>query len=324
VRNFLLKRIMIIPLLIFGISIIVFLIVRLVPGDPIALMLSRAYVSDPEKIAEFRAAYGLDQPIYVQYVKWFGKILKGDWGRSILRNEPVLGVLKDKLKNTAILALVSAFLSVIVGVSIGVYSAMLAASERHARLDALFNVGPLLLLVIPQFTMGVILIIVFAVHIPILPPTGMYAVRDGGSFMDLIRHTILPALTLAAQPLAAMSRLSRAAMLDLLREDFVRTARAKGLREQTVLYKHVLRNALIPIVTNVGILVGSLLAGAVMVEAVFSWPGLGKLMVDAILQRDYPMIQGGTLFITLIFVLSNLLVDFSYTLIDPRVRYGSA
>ena len=322
-RNFLLKRITMVPMLLFGISIIVFLIVRLVPGDPIALMLSRAYVSDPEKVAEFRAAYGLDLPIYLQYVKWVGKILQGDWGRSIPRSEPVLGVLIEKLKNTAILALVSAVLSVGIGVSIGVYSAMLAASERRSWLDALLNLGPLVLLVIPQFTMGVIMIIIFAVQVPILPPTGMYAVKEGGSLTDLVRHTILPALTLAAQPLAAMSRLSRTAMLDLLRKDFVRTARAKGLRERIVLYKHVLRNALIPIVTNVGILVGSLLAGAVMVETVFSWPGLGKLMVDAILQRDYPMIQGGTLLITLIFVLTNLLVDFSYLLIDPRVRYGN-
>lgn len=299
----------------------VFALARLVPGDPVALMMSRAFISDPIKVAQYRHEYGLDQPIFVQYGIWLYKILQGDWGKSINGDQNVADLLKGKAAATVILSLAAVAFAVPAGIAFGMYSAVLSASGRHEILDKIFGLGPLVFLIVPQFTLGVLLIILFALKFPLFPPVGMQTLKGGG-LLDLPMHLVLPALTLSAPSAAALARLTRAVVLEITREDYIRTAYAKGLSQRVVLYRHILRNTLIFLVTNIGIMFGNLLAGAVMVETVFAWPGLGKLMVDSVLGRDYPVIQGGTFLITLTYVLTNLVVDLSYTYIDPRVRYG--
>jgi peptide/nickel transport system permease protein len=321
-RAFLLRRLLITVLVIFGTTVIVFALTRVIPGDPVRTMLGAAQVADPGLVAEYRRAFGLDQPLPVQYVRWLWSTAHGDLGLSIQSSEKVTVVLERAFRATFILALAGMLTAVLSGVVMGVIGAFVSVGQRRPILSRITSLAPLVLITIPPFSLALLLIIVFAVQVRLFPPVGMNSVRDP-SFGDLLWHLVLPTLTIAAASAGATARVARSSLLEVIREDYIRTAHAKGLPERMVLFQHALRNALIPVVTNTGLLFGSMLSGAVLVETVFAWPGLGKLMVDAILRRDYPIIEGGTLLIAFSYVLVNLLVDVSYAFIDPRIRYGS-
>lgn len=321
-RAFLLRRFLVTVLVIIGTTVIVFLLTRIIPGDPIHTMLGAAQVADPNLVEEYRHDFGLDQPLPVQYLDWVWKMAQGDFGRSIQSREQVTVVIDRAFRATFVLALAGMLLAVLSGVIMGVIGAFVSVGRPRSILARITGLGPLILITIPPFSLALLLIILFAVQVRIFPPVGMNSARDS-SFGDLLWHLVLPAITMAAASAGATARVARSSMLEVIREDYIRTAYAKGLPERMVLFEHALRNALIPVVTNTGLMFGSMLSGAVLVESVFAWPGLGRLMVDAIIRRDYPVIEGGTLLIAMSYVLANLLVDVSYAFIDPRIRYGS-
>lgn len=302
-----------------AISIIVFSLVRFIPGDPMTTMLSRAGLADPEIVAKFRQEYGLDQPLYIQYVRWISHVLRGDLGRSLIFKEPIATLLKEKFRASLVLGILSVVLAVISGSLIGL-GAMFARIRQHTLLGKGLALVPLLPLTIPDFCLGIIFIYIFAVNLRLLPAAGMYSPMPGGP-ADLVRHIVLPAVTLCGASAAYTARLVNSALLQIAGQDYIRTAYAKGLGRFVVLYRHVFRNALIPVVTNTGMMLASVLSGAVLIETVFAWPGMGKLMVDAILGRDYPLIQAASLLIATVYQITNLVVDISYVYIDPRIRY---
>ena len=322
--RYILRRLVGTVIVIFGVTLTVFFLMRFVPGDPVDIMLGGEGLHDPDLAAKYRQEYGLDQPIPIQYARWMAKLFAGDLGRSIaFGGEPVTDLLSRRLRNTMILAVAGAMVAVVGAVILGVLGAIVAAEEKSPVLDRLLGLGPLLLTSIPAFALGIGLIVLFASKLRVLPAVGMHDVTGGGT-LDLLKHLILPAFTLAASSLGANARLTRATVLEVLREDYIRLARAKGLPERLVLYEHALRNAMIPVITSLGLMFGYMLAGSVIVESVFAWPGLGQMVVDALLQRDYPVIQGGILVIAIVFVFINLVVDISYAYIDPRIRHGGA
>ncbi len=321
-RAFLLRRFLVTVLVILGTTVVVFLLTRVIPGDPVRTMLGAAQVADPKLVEEYRRDFGLDQPLPVQYVDWVWNIARGDFGRSIQSREPVTVVLDRAFRATFVLALAGMVTAVLSGVVMGVVGAFVSFGRPRSILARITSLGPLVLITIPPFSLALLLIILFAVQVRIFPPVGMNSVRDS-SFGDMLWHLVLPAITMAAASAGATARVARSSMLEVIREDYIRTAYAKGLPERMVLFEHALRNALIPVVTNTGLMFGGMLSGAVLVESVFAWPGLGRLMVEAIIRRDYPVIEGGTLLIAMSYVLANLLVDVSYAFIDPRIRYGS-
>lgn len=302
-----------IPVLI-GVSIVVFLLIKLVPGDAAATLLGSE--ATPEEVAQLRSALGLDAPLYVQYGLWVGGILTGDFGESIEFRQPVTELVITRLKNTLILALTSLILSTTLGIAIGV----LSAARPRSLLDRLGTAIALFGNSMPAFWIGIILILVFSLRLRWFPAAGMQSIRGGGGFRDLLWHLVLPSITLASLSIATVARMSRSCMLDVIQQDFVRTAKAKGIRESSVIIRHALRNALLPIVTIIGLQLGYMLGGAVLTETVFSWPGVGLMLYRAISTRDLPLIQGGILMIAIGFVLVNLVVDILYVYLDPRVR----
>lgn len=303
---------MAIPILI-GVSFIVFASVRLVRGDPAIAMAGE--LATPEFIAQVRENLGLDQPIVIQYITYLGRIVQGDMGQSIRSRIPVTDEIQIRLPRTLTLALISLLASAAIGIPIGITSA--------TRPNSLFDGGSMVIALLgvsmPIFWLGLMLMIFFAVLVPqwlgmtspVFPPSGF------GTW----QHLVMPVIALAANSMAIQARMTRACMLEVLRQDYIRTARAKGQRERIVVYSHALRNALLPIVTIIGLQFGTLLGGAVLTETVFAYPGIGRLLVDSIGFRDYPMIQGTVLVIALGFVLTNLMVDVLYAYLDPRIRY---
>ncbi len=260
-----------------------------------------------ELIEHIRHQEGFDVPIHVQYAKWLNHIIHGDWGRSLITREPVLDKILTRFPATLQLALVSMIISLLIAIPIGILSAV----KQNSAIDYLSMTGALLGVSMPSFWLALLLILFFSIYLGWLPVCG-----KGG-----IEHIILPAITLGMGMAAITTRLTRSSMLEVLRQDYIRTARAKGLTEKVVIGKHAFMNAMIPVVTIVGLQFASILEGAVIIETIFAWPGIGKLLVDSIFARDFSMIQGCTLFIAMIFVLANLIVDISYTYIDPQVRY---
>jgi ABC-type dipeptide/oligopeptide/nickel transport system permease component len=320
-QAFLARRLTVTVLVVAGTTLIVFILTRVVPGDPIRTMLAAAQVADPNLVERYRRDFGLDQPLPVQYARWVWNLANGDMGRSIESREAVRTILGRAFGATFVLALAGMVLAVVTGVALGATGALLAVRRPHSIVARGIGLAPLALITIPPFSLGLFFIYLLAVRLPVLPPVGMHDLRND-TFGDLLRHLVLPALTLAAASSGATARVARSALVDILREDYIRTAYAKGLSNRAVILRHALRNTLIPVVTNTGIMFGSMLSGAVLVESVFAWPGVGKLMVDAILRRDYPVIEGVTLVVSLSYVLVNLLVDVSYAFVDPRLRYG--
>ncbi|MDD5658402.1 MAG: ABC transporter permease [Actinomycetota bacterium] len=320
-KKYIIKRLIsIIPVLI-GISIVVFFLIRMIPGDPASLMLSSSQSSDPQFIAKFNAEYGLDKPIIVQYIMWMKKMVTGDMGDSIFLRDKVISIILKKFPVTLTLTIGASLVVVVVGLLIGVFAAVISSSGKYKAVDKILSAVPIAVLTIPDFALGLFLMFVFSVKLNLLPPVGFESVSGNTNYLDVIRHMILPSLTLAGASSAATVRLVRSSVLEVIREEYIIAANARGIKPIRILFGHVLRNALIPVVTNTGVMFGSMLGGAVIVETIFALPGMGKMMVDAILMRDYPMVQGGALFIAFSYVLINLIVDFSYSLIDPRIKY---
>lgn len=303
--TYILKRmIQVIPVLL-GITIVAFVLVRLT-GDPATIMLPPE--TPKETVDAFRKEYGLDQPIYIQYLQFIGGALTGDFGKSLRYKEPVSTLFFERLPATLELALGSMAIAIFIGIPIGVLSAV----KRNSWIDTITRFLALFGQAVPSFYLGLMLIMIVAVQWRMLPTGGR------GSTAQLI----LPAITLGVHLLALTARFSRGAVLDVMRQDYVRTARAKGLNERVLLMRHVMKNAMIPIVTVIGLQVGAMFSGAVVTETVFSWPGIGRLMVQAISTRDFPIVQATVMIVALIFVVVNLLVDLTYAWLDPRIKYG--
>jgi peptide/nickel transport system permease protein len=307
--DFLRKQLMMLIPVMLGVSILVFLMMSLTPGGAIEAMVLRggAQVSG-EDLARFRQEMGLDDPLHVQYLRFLSKALRGDLGRSLRTNRPVSEMLWEQLPATVELAVAGMGLAVVLGGILGLVSAL----RQNSWIDSLSMALSLIGWSMPSFWLGLLMILIFALHLDWLPITG-----EG----DRLARLVLPALTLALGTSGLIARLVRSAVLEVLRMDYVTTARAKGLVERMVISRHVLRNALIPVVTMVGLQFGRLLSGTVIIETVFARQGIGRLTVEAILTRDIPLVQGAVLLFAVIYVLSNLAVDVSYALIDPRIRY---
>jgi peptide/nickel transport system permease protein len=315
VSRFLVRRLLLLVPVLMGVSVIVFLVLHLAPGDPAEIMLgSQATQADRMRL---RADLGLDDPLYVQYARWMGHVVQGDLGRSLWMRRPVLGEVLTRLKATLLLTATALVISSIGGVALGI----LSATRPNSLLDRTSAVASLFGASMPVFWLGIVLMVIFSLNLGWLPASGMYAPYGGGDLADLAKHLVLPAVTLAAASITIVARLTRAAMLEVLGQDFIRTARAKGLVERSVVVRHALKNALVPIVTVIGVQAGYLLGGAVLTETVFAWPGVGTLMVQGILARDIPLVQGCVLVVALTFVLVNLTVDLLYAALDPRIRY---
>jgi ABC-type dipeptide/oligopeptide/nickel transport system permease component len=300
---FLVRRLLLTIPVLLGVIFVVMLTMDLIPGDPVALMLGDA--ASKENVARFREHLGLDRPLVVRYVRYLGQVVTGDLGRSIQQNRPVVDELGDAWPATLQLTVAALLLAAVVGVATGIVSAV----WPNSLFDALSRLSSLFGLSMPVFWTGLVLIVVFAFWLPLLPVGGV------GSPL----HLVLPAVTLALPSIAMIARMTRSSVLEVLREDYVRTARAKGVGERLVVAKHALRNAAIPILTLVGLQAGQLMGGAVLTETVFAWPGLGRLMVKAIFARDYILLQGAVLIFAMAFVVINLVVDLSYGMLDPRV-----
>ncbi|HEU4371744.1 MAG TPA: ABC transporter permease [Methylomirabilota bacterium] len=314
-KRYLARRLLLLVPVLAGVSIIVFMVLHLSPGDPVEIMLGTQ--ATQEDRARLRADLGLDQPLHVQYVRWLGHVVRGDLGRSLWMRRPVLGEVLGRLQATLVLTGTALLLSTTLGIALGVAS----ATRPNSLLDRLSAMASLFGASMPSFWLGIVLMVVFALWLGWLPASGMYAPYGGGDLRDLLAHLALPAVTLAAASVTIIARLTRATMLETLGQDYVRTARAKGVVERAVVLRHALKNAMIPIITVVGVQAGYLLGGAVLTETVFAWPGVGTLMVQGILARDFPLVQGCVLVVALSFVLVNLAVDLLYAWFDPRIRY---
>lgn len=306
-RYILVRVVGVIPVLI-GISLAVFLMVRAVPGDPIAIMFANQPQPTPEQRAIIEREMGLDLPLHRQYVRFITHAARGDLGTSYRTKQPVADHIVSRLPNTAKLAIASLVIAIVIGLSAGV----LAATFRNTWIDRIAMMIAIIGVSIPAFWLGMMLILFFSVRLGWFPAAG----AEGW------RTVVLPAFTMGLVVSAVLARVTRASMIEALQQEYIRTARAKGLREFFVVYRHALRNAMIPVVTIIGLLVGSLLSGAFIVEAVFGYPGIGSLAVQALLTRDFPMIQGIVLFVAIVYVMANLLVDILYGLIDPRIKYS--
>jgi peptide/nickel transport system permease protein len=313
-QGYVVRRLLLAVPVLVGVSILVFAVMHLSPGDPAAIMLGAQ--ATREDIARLHRDLGLDRALPVQYGRWIGRVLQGDLGRSIPLGREVLPEVLIRFKATLILTAGALAVALVIGVPAGIAS----ATRQYTWLDRLSMGVAVTGVSLPVFWTGIMLIIVFSLTLRWLPSAGMYS-PYGGDLTDLAWHLVLPAVTLGTASAAALARMTRSAVLEIVRQDFVRSARAKGLGERAVVGRHVLKNALNPIVTVLGIQVGTLLGGAILTETVFSWPGLGSMMVRAIQARDYPLVQGGVLLIATTFVVVNLLVDLLYAVFDPRIRY---
>lgn len=299
---------------ILGLSIIVFLVMKLIPGDPAQAILG-SYAT-PDNVERINRALGLDRSWPEQYAIWIGNLLQGDFGRSYILNRPVFDEVIERFAATLILAGASLVICSVLGILAGIVSAV----RQFGWADRIITFFVLIGISMPAFFLGLIFILLFAVQWKLLPASGMFAVYGGGDLPDLLRHLILPASTLAIVATGVVARLTRAAMLEVLRQDFIRTARAKGLTGNKVIYRHAFRAALVSIIPVLGIQAGFVLGGAVYIETVFQWPGLGQMLVKAVSTRDLLLVQGGVLVAATVYVLVNLLADVAQALIDPRLK----
>ena len=306
--------------LVLAVVILNFVLVHAAPGDPVETIAGASGGMSPELMAQLRTQYGLDRPLPVQLGVYLGKVLQGDLGYSYFFNLPVTSLIAERVPATLLLVISAVLLAFVVGTTLGV----LSSRKPNGVLSQFITVLSMVGFAAPVFWMGIMLVILFASVIPILPVSGMRSVdSSGGGFkdvLDVLHHLVLPTVTLGLVYLAQYSRLSRSSMLDVLGSDFIRTARATGLAERVMMYKHALRNALLPVVTVLGLQFGNVMAGAILVETVFNWPGLGRLAFDSVLRRDYPTILGVLLFSSIVVIVMNILTDLAYRLIDPRIK----
>jgi len=324
---------MLIPVLI-GVSILSFSLIHLAPGDP-ALTIAGERAS-PQIINAIREKYGLDKPLSTQYWIWLKQVLRGDLGRSIASNEYVTKEILERFPNTVELTIFAMIFAVVIGSIAGIVS----ASRQYSVFDYSFMGVALFGISMPVFWLGIMLMMIFGVYLRWLPISGRISMMisfqritgfylldsiitgNFAAFISILRYLILPSIALSTIPMATIARVTRSSMLEVLRQDFIRTERAKGLSERMVIYKHAVRNAMIPVITVIGLNFGLLLAGAILTETVFSWPGIGRYVVNAINMRDYPVVQGCVLFFASMFVIVNLITDIIYVYIDPRIHYG--
>jgi len=342
------RLISVLPTLI-GVTFVIFMFQRLIPGDPAIAMLGEH--ATEENVIRIREQFGLNRPIFLdrealalgdlngffdtQYIRYLGRLIRLDLGESIHRRIPVAETLAIRFPATFELALLSMLIAVIIGIPVGIAS----ASRRNSLLDGVTMIGSLIGVSMPIFWLGLMEIMLFAVFLKWLPAGGRLSsgiqlesitnfvlidsliTNNNLAFKDALQHIVMPAAALATIPMSIIARMTRSSMLDVLQEDYIRTAKAKGLVERVILFKHALKNAFLPVITIIGIQAGTLLAGAVLTETIFSWPGIGKWVYDSILARDYPIVQGATLLIAVVFLVANLLVDISYAMLDPRIHY---
>ena len=332
--QFVVRRLLSLIPVLLGVSIGVFSLIRLIPGDPVIVMLGER--ARPADIERLREEMGFNRPIVVQYLEWMGHVLRGDLGTSIINRTAVMDELKYRLSATVEMIVVGMIIGLVVGVSLGILSAL----RRNSWIDLVATAGALLGVSMPIYWLALILIYALAVNRQIFPPSArldvnLNVVRHTGFmlidtllmgdfrlFLNAVWHLILPSFVLSTVVLPILARLTRASMLEVMRQDYVRTAEAKGLQPRVVIVRHALKNALLPIVTVVGLQLGGLLGGALLTETIFSWPGMGLWTYRAILSRDYPIVQGAVLVSATIYVVVNLVVDISYAYLDPRIRYS--
>ncbi|MFS1514319.1 ABC transporter permease [Chengkuizengella sp. SCS-71B] len=309
------RLVMAVPLLL-GITIISFGIIQMAPGDPTSLLMDPNI--SPADRAKFMEKYGLNDPVYIQYFKWVGNMLQGDFGTSLLqKGTPVTELITNRLPNTLLLMLVSTILAFLISIPFGIYS----ATRPYSKTDYSVSVISFLGLATPNFWLGLILIMFFSVKLGWFPTGGVSTLGASFNIWDRIHHLILPAFVLASADMATLTRHTRSSMLDVTKQDYMRTARAKGFKERTVIYKHGLRNGLTPVITIFGILLPTFIGGSVIVETVFSWPGIGRLFFESAYSRDYPVIMGLTVLSSVFVVLGNIIADILYAVADPRVEY---
>lgn len=313
--KYLWKRLLISIVVFFGITILVYGLSNLAPGSPVDMYISPEMTA--EDLAALRESMGLNQPVYVQYMKWLGQLFQGNMGYSYRTKEAVLPMITERLGPTLLITVTSVVLALCIAIPLGT----LAAYKPYSAWDYLSSGLSLTGVAIPSFFAAVVLIYIFCVKLGVLPNSGMYDSASSPNLPSLLRHMILPVAVLTFQQVGNFIRQTRNSMLEVFEEDYVTMARAKGLNERQVVFGHVMRNALIPIVTAVGMSVPFLIGGAVLVEKIFSWPGLGSLMVQSINYKDYPTIMGITVFISITVLMCNILVDIIYGILDPRIRY---
>lgn len=346
--RYILRRLISVLPTLLGVTFVIFMFQRLIPGDPAVAMLGEH--ATQENVERIREQFGLNRPAFLdrdalhkgdlagffdsQYLRYLRRLLRFDLGDSIHRRIPVTETLAERFPATIELALLAMLIAVLIGLPVGI----LSAARRNSLLDGVTMIGSLIGVSMPIFWLGLMEIMLFAVLLQWLPTGSRQSISFDANithlllvdsllkgnfpaFGNALKHLIMPAVALATIPMAIIARMTRSSMLDVLQEDYIRTAKAKGLAQRLVLYRHALKNAFLPVITIIGIQIGSLLAGAVLTETIFSWPGIGKWVYDAILARDYPIVQGVTLLIAIIFVVVNLLVDLSYALLDPRIQY---
>jgi peptide/nickel transport system permease protein len=331
--TYIIRRILVVIPVIIGVSILSFFFVHMIPGDPVISMLGER--ARPQDIVEYKAQMGLDQPIYIQYVRYVEQILKGNWGTSIVNKVSVATSLSYRLPAT----IEAIFFALLIGIVLGIGMGILAALKRNTLIDTGATLIALTGVSMPVFWLALIVIYVFAVDMRILPPgarlsteytikvvTGFYTIDSLlmgrlDIFWDVIKHMIMPSAVLSTTVMPGIMRLTRASMLEVMQKDYIRTAKAKGLQMSKVIMKHALRNALLPVITVIGLEISGLLGGAILTENAFSWTGMGQWFYQAIIGRDYPVIQASILLNAIIFILMTMLVDISYAFIDPRIRY---
>ncbi|AVM09159.1 diguanylate cyclase [Bacillus velezensis] len=309
------RTLMSLPILL-GITILSFAIMKAAPGDPMSLMMDPT-ISQADR-AKFIEKYGLNDPEYVQYLKWLGNMVQGDFGTSIVRKgTPVSELIMARMPNTLLLMLVSTILALMISIPFGV----LSAKRPYSKLDYGITFTSFIGLAIPNFWFGLILIMILSVNLGWFPTGGVETLNADFNIFDRMHHLILPAFVLATADMAGITRYTRSSMLDVLKQDYIRTARAKGFQENRVLFKHGLRNALLPVITIFGLMIPSFIGGSVVVEQIFTWPGLGKLFIDSAFSRDYPVIMAMTVISAVLVVIGNLVADILYAVVDPRIEY---
>jgi peptide/nickel transport system permease protein len=328
---YIIRRILILIPTLLGVSVIVFFMLRITPGDPAELLLGER--ATEKALYEIREHLGLNEPLHVQYGLFLKRLMKGDLGETIWSRQKVWIEVKERFPATIELSVVALFISCFFGIIFGIIS----ATKQYSIFDYLSMLGALIGVSMPIFWLGLVFMLIFSVNLGWLPLSGRISVgvdlevvtnfyildavltKNWGALKDVLWHIIMPATTLSTIPMAIVARMTRSSMLEVLRQDYIKTAKAKGLSQFTVTFKHALRNALIPVVTTIGLQFGVALGGAILTETIFAWPGVGKWMFDAVMKRDYMVIQGGTLFIAAVFVVINLMVDVLYAVINPRI-----
>lgn len=318
--GYIVKRVLqAIPILL-GASTIIFFLMHAAPGDPTSIYLANPNI-DPAVVEQMRRNLGLDQPVHIQYVKWLGSFLTGDFGYSFSQHRPISAILKDAIPNTLILSGVALFLIFLIGVVVGTIQAV----RQYSWVDNVATVGAFFFYSMPSFWFGLMLILLFSFKLQWLPASQMTSVEydfmtTQGQWIDRLQHLLMPAVALGIGGAAAVARYMRSGMLEEIHQDYVRTARAKGLAERKVIFKHAMRNALIPVVTLLGLYIPFLMSGAVLIETIFAWPGMGRTIVTAIFQRDYPVVLASAFVIAIMVIVGNLVADILYSVVDPRVR----